>query len=68
MSEEKELVVKMIRMLQEKGYIAEEISYKFGISKQTLVNYRNGKIPIRKCRLFIDFVKENYKEVYELCI
>jgi hypothetical protein len=33
MSEEKELVVKMIRMLQEKGYIAEEISYKFGISK-----------------------------------
>ena len=68
MMEDKQTIIKMIEQLKLRGIKDEEIAYKFGVSKQTITNYRNGKIPQSKCALFILFVKNNYQEVYELCI
>ena len=68
MTDNKETVLQMIELLRLHGIKDEEIAYKFGVSKQTITNYRNGKIPKNKCILFVLFVKENYKEVYDLCM
>lgn len=64
----KQVIIKMIEQLKLHGIKDEEIAYKFGVSKQTITNYRNGKIPQNKCVQFILFVKENYREVYNLCM
>ena len=68
MMDNKQMAIKMIEQLRLYGIKDEEIAYKYGVSKQTITNYKNGKIPQNKCILFIQFVKDNYKEVYDLCM
>lgn len=59
-----ERIVNYITALQYNGVSVEEIAYKFGVSKQTIYNYKCGRVPRTKQQRFIDFVKDNYGEVY----
>lgn len=59
-----ERIVNYITALQYNGVSVEEIAYKFGVSKQTIYNYKCGRVPRTKQQRFIDFVRDNYREVY----
>ena len=60
-----EMIINLIQQLYCNGISRAELAYKYGVSIETIRRYSIGKIPANKQTRFIDFVKTNYKEIYD---
>lgn len=61
----KEYIINLIQQLYCNGVSREQIAVGFGVSVSTIRRYSQGLIPDNKEQTFINFVKQNYKEVFE---
>lgn len=61
----KELIINLIQQLYCNGITRTQIAAGFGVGPETIRRYSLGKIPEKKEDAFINFVRQNYREVYE---
>lgn len=61
----KEYIINLIQQLYCNGVSREQIAVGFGVSVSTIRRYSQGQIPDNKEQTFINFVRQNYKEVFE---
>ncbi len=60
-----EYIINLIQQLYCAGVTRTELAYGFGVSVETIRRYSLGLIPLRKQNAFINFIKTNYKEVFD---
>lgn len=61
----KELIINLIQQLYCNGITRTQIAAAFNVCPETIRRYSLGKIPEKKEDAFINFVRQNYREVYE---
>ena len=58
-------IVDLIGELRKSGVRYEDMAADLYISERTIRNYAKGKIPQGKRQYFINYVKQNYREVFD---
>lgn len=61
----KQLIIDLIQELKNNGVRYEDIAVGLYVCEKTIRNYSKGKIPNGKIKYILNYIKSNYKEIYE---